>query len=194
MIEIDLAQIAETILACPNDPDDVKKLTEVANTKIDDVFLGSCMTNIGHFRAAGEIWKGQKFNPAVRDLDLPAHPHGPAAAQGRGLLLDLHGHRGAHRDRRLLALHGQPGARAGRGEHVLHLDAQLRRSHRERRQRVPRLGRARRGDGEPRPAPTPAEYFAAYQEKIAPRAAQVYRYLQFDELAEYKPAKGRTVA
>ena len=42
--------------------------------------------------------------------------------------------------------------------------------------------------------PTPAEYFAAYQEKIAPRAAQVYRYLQFDELAEYKPAKGRTVA
>ncbi|HZY03736.1 MAG TPA: bifunctional aconitate hydratase 2/2-methylisocitrate dehydratase, partial [Anaeromyxobacteraceae bacterium] len=71
LIEIDLAEIREPILACPNDPDDVKLLSEVAGTKIDDVFLGSCMTNIGHFRAAGEIWKGAKFNPAVRTWICP---------------------------------------------------------------------------------------------------------------------------
>ncbi|HRH15631.1 MAG TPA: bifunctional aconitate hydratase 2/2-methylisocitrate dehydratase, partial [Azonexus sp.] len=52
VIEIDLAEITEPILACPNDPDDVKILSEVAGAKIDEVFIGSCMTNIGHFRAA----------------------------------------------------------------------------------------------------------------------------------------------
>ena len=55
VIEIDLDQITEPLLCCPNDPDDVKPLSEVAGTAIDEVFLGSCMTNIGHFRAAGRI-------------------------------------------------------------------------------------------------------------------------------------------
>jgi aconitate hydratase 2/2-methylisocitrate dehydratase len=54
-IEIDLDQIKDPLLACPNDPDDIKKLSEVAGTKIDEVFIGSCMTNIGHFRAAGSL-------------------------------------------------------------------------------------------------------------------------------------------
>jgi aconitate hydratase 2/2-methylisocitrate dehydratase len=55
IIEINLDEIKEPLLACPNDPDDVKPLSEVAGTKIDEVFLGSCMTNIGHFRAAGKL-------------------------------------------------------------------------------------------------------------------------------------------
>jgi len=55
IIEIDLNAIKEPIMACPNDPDDVKTLADVAGTKIDEVFLGSCMTNIGHFRAAGKL-------------------------------------------------------------------------------------------------------------------------------------------
>ena len=55
VIEIDLNEIKEPIVACPNDPDDVKLLSEVAGEKIDEVFLGSCMTNIGHFRAAGKV-------------------------------------------------------------------------------------------------------------------------------------------
>ena len=55
IIEIDISEIKEPILACPNDPDDVKTLAEVAGTKVDEVFLGSCMTNIGHFRAAGKL-------------------------------------------------------------------------------------------------------------------------------------------
>ena len=55
VIEIDLNKIKEPLLACPNDPDDVKTLTEVAGTNIDEVFIGSCMTNIGHFRAAAQL-------------------------------------------------------------------------------------------------------------------------------------------
>jgi aconitate hydratase 2/2-methylisocitrate dehydratase len=55
IIEIDLNQIKEPLLACPNDPDDIKPLSEVAGTKIDEVFIGSCMTNIGHFRAAAKV-------------------------------------------------------------------------------------------------------------------------------------------
>jgi aconitate hydratase 2/2-methylisocitrate dehydratase len=55
IIEIDLNEIKEPLLACPNDPDDVKPLSEVAGDKIDEVFIGSCMTNIGHFRAAAQM-------------------------------------------------------------------------------------------------------------------------------------------
>ena len=57
VIEIDLNEITEPLLACPNDPDDVKTLSDVQGTQIDEVFIGSCMTNIGHFRAAAEVLK-----------------------------------------------------------------------------------------------------------------------------------------
>ena len=60
IIEIDLNEITEPLLACPNDPDDIKPLSAVAETSIDEVFIGSCMTNIGHFRAAGHLLK--KYN------------------------------------------------------------------------------------------------------------------------------------
>lgn len=60
IIEIDMTSITEPLLACPNDPDDIKTLSAVAGTKIDEVFLGSCMTNIGHFRAAGKLLEKQK--------------------------------------------------------------------------------------------------------------------------------------
>jgi len=55
VIDIDLNDIKEPIVACPNDPDDVKLLSDVAGEKIDEVFIGSCMTNIGHYRAAGKV-------------------------------------------------------------------------------------------------------------------------------------------
>ena len=61
ILEIDLNEITEPILCCPNDPDDVKKLSDVQGAKIDEVFIGSCMTNIGHFRAAGEVLDGEGF-------------------------------------------------------------------------------------------------------------------------------------
>ncbi len=63
VIEIDLADIHEPIVACPNDPDDVKTLAEVSGAKIDEVFIGSCMTNIGHFRAASKLLEGKRDIP-----------------------------------------------------------------------------------------------------------------------------------
>ena len=63
IIEINLDDIKEPLLACPNDPDDVKPLSEVAGTHIDEVFIGSCMTNIGHFRAAAQLLSKSKGIP-----------------------------------------------------------------------------------------------------------------------------------
>jgi aconitate hydratase 2/2-methylisocitrate dehydratase len=73
VIEIDLADIKEPIVCCPNDPDDAKLLSEVAGTKIDEAFIGSCMTNIGHFRAAGKLLEGKR--------DIPTSPVGGTADQ-----------------------------------------------------------------------------------------------------------------
>ena len=61
--EIDLNEIKEPLLACPNDPDDIKTLSEIGEDKIDEVFIGSCMTNIGHFRAAGKLLKDTSSLP-----------------------------------------------------------------------------------------------------------------------------------
>ncbi|MGO3131759.1 MAG: bifunctional aconitate hydratase 2/2-methylisocitrate dehydratase [Alcaligenes sp.] len=63
VIDIDLAEIHEPIVACPNDPDDVKTMSEVSGTVIDEVFIGSCMTNIGHFRAASKLLEGKRDIP-----------------------------------------------------------------------------------------------------------------------------------
>ena len=63
VIEIDLAELTEPVLCCPNDPDDAKLLSEVAGAKIDEVFIGSCMTNIGHFRAASKLLEGKRDIP-----------------------------------------------------------------------------------------------------------------------------------
>ncbi|MHC9086232.1 bifunctional aconitate hydratase 2/2-methylisocitrate dehydratase [Luteimonas sp. RIT-PG2_3] len=63
IIDIDLADVHEPILACPNDPDDVKTLSEVSGVAIDEVFIGSCMTNIGHFRAASKLLEGKRDIP-----------------------------------------------------------------------------------------------------------------------------------
>ncbi|MCA3238654.1 MAG: bifunctional aconitate hydratase 2/2-methylisocitrate dehydratase [Curvibacter sp.] len=63
VIEIDLAQIKEPIVCCPNDPDDAKTLSDVSGTKIDEAFIGSCMTNIGHFRAAAKLLGGARDIP-----------------------------------------------------------------------------------------------------------------------------------
>jgi len=63
VLEIDLNQIKEPLVACPNDPDDIKPLSAVQNDKIDEVFIGSCMTNIGHYRAAAKVLEGKGALP-----------------------------------------------------------------------------------------------------------------------------------
>jgi aconitate hydratase 2/2-methylisocitrate dehydratase len=196
VIEIDLAEITEPILACPNDPDDVKVLSEVQNAKIDDVFLGSCMTNIGHFRAAGEIWKGQKFNPAVRTWICP-----PTRMDQQQL-----------KDEAYFSTYSAIGARIEIAGCSLCMGNQARvpdgttvfsTSTRNFDDRMGNGAKVFLGSAELGAVaanlgrlPTPAEYFAAYREKIAPKAEKVYRYLQFDELEAYAPAgkKLRVVA
>ena len=71
IIDIDLNEIKEPLLACPNDPDDIKPLSEVANTPVDEVFLGSCMTNIGHYRAAAKVLESCKSEVPVRLWVVP---------------------------------------------------------------------------------------------------------------------------
>ena len=63
VLEIDMDQLKEPVLCCPNDPDDAQLLSQVAGTKIDEVFIGSCMTNIGHFRAASKLLEGRRDIP-----------------------------------------------------------------------------------------------------------------------------------
>ena len=75
-IDIDLADIKEPILCAPNDPDDAKTLSDVAGDKIDEVFLGSCMTNIGHFRAAGKLLEQNSEPLKTRFWMSPTHQNG----------------------------------------------------------------------------------------------------------------------
>jgi aconitate hydratase 2/2-methylisocitrate dehydratase len=196
VIEIDLAEITEPILACPNDPDDVKVLTEVQGTKIDDVFLGSCMTNIGHFRAAGELWRGGKFNSAVRSWICP-----PTRMDQAQL-----------KDEAYFSTYSAVGARVEIAGCSLCMGNQARvpdgvtvysTSTRNFDDRIGNGAKVFLGSAELGALaatlgrlPSKDEYFKAYAEKIAPKADKVYRYLQFDELAAYAPAgkKVRTVA
>jgi aconitate hydratase 2/2-methylisocitrate dehydratase len=182
VLEVDLDAIVEPILACPNDPDDVRPLSEVQGTKVDDVFLGSCMTNIGHFRAAGELWKGQKNTGAVRTWLCP-----PTRMDQEELKQEAY-----------FSIFSQMGARIETAGCSLCMGNQARvpdgvtvysTSTRNFDDRMGKGAKVFLGSAELGAVtaslgrlPTPAEYQAAYAEKIAPRAAAVYRYLQFDEL------------
>jgi aconitate hydratase 2/2-methylisocitrate dehydratase len=186
VVELDLAAIAEPIVACPNDPDDVKLLSEVAGTKVDDVFLGSCMTNIGHFRAAGEIWRGQKYGGQVRTWLCP-----PTRMDQQEL-----------RDEAYFSVFSAVGARIETAGCSLCMGNQARvpggatvysTSTRNFDDRMGDGARVFLGSAELGAVaaslgrlPTPAEYLQAYRARIEPRLDQVYRYLQFDELPEYQ--------
>jgi aconitate hydratase 2/2-methylisocitrate dehydratase len=186
VIEINLAEITEPILACPNDPDDVKLLSEVAGTPIQDVFLGSCMTNIGHFRAAAEIWRGQKFNPNVRTWICP-----PTRMDQDKL-----------KDEAVFSVYSAMGARLEIAGCSLCMGNQARvpdgvnmfsTSTRNFDDRIGNGAKVYLGSAELGAVttnlgklPTPAEYFTVYKEKVAPKKDQIYQYLQFDEMTGYK--------
>jgi len=186
VIEIDLAEITEPILACPNDPDDVKLLTEVAGTPIQDVFLGSCMTNIGHFRAAAEIWRGQKFNPAVRTWICP-----PTRMDQDKL-----------KEEALFSIYSAVGARIEIAGCSLCMGNQARvpdgvnmfsTSTRNFDDRIGNGAKVYLGSAElgavistMSKIPTPEEYMAVVKEKILPKADSIYQYLQFDEMEGFR--------
>ncbi|HXC92933.1 MAG TPA: bifunctional aconitate hydratase 2/2-methylisocitrate dehydratase [Geobacteraceae bacterium] len=186
VIEIDLAEITEPILACPNDPDDVKLLSEVAGTPIQDVFLGSCMTNIGHFRAAAEIWRGLKFNPNVRTWICP-----PTRMDQQKL-----------KDEAYFAVYSAFGARIEIAGCSLCMGNQARvpdgvnmfsTSTRNFDDRIGDGAKVFLGSAELGAVastmgklPTVEEFMTVYKSKVEPNKEKIYQYLQFDEMPEYK--------
>ena len=184
VIEIDLDQITEPLLACPNDPDDIKKLSEVQGTKIDEVFIGSCMTNIGHFRAAGSLL--QKFSKPVPTRLWVAPPTRMDQSQlmDEGVYAQFAG-AGARTEMPGCSLcmgnqaQTMPGAtviststrnfpnRLGRDTNVFLGSAEVAAV-------ASMLGRL----------PTPAEYLT-YANDLQAKSDQVYRYLNFDKIPAF---------
>lgn len=182
VLEIDLATITEPILACPNDPDDVKVLSEVSGTKVDDVFIGSCMTSIGQFRAAAEIWRGGTFNSQVRTWICP-----PTRMDNRQLreegLFAIFGAVGGHIEIPGCSLCMGNQARVPDGVTVFSTST---------RNFDNRMGNGARvflGSAELGAVvallgsiPSPEVYMSLYREKIEPKKAAIYRALHFHEM------------
>jgi len=186
VLEVDLSEIHEPILACPNDPDDVKLLSEVAGTKIDDVFIGSCMTNIGHFRAASKIWDAHKRNPDVRTYVVP-----PTRMDEKKL-----------KEEAKFSVYSKMGARIEIPGCSMCMGNQLRvpdnatvfsTSTRNFNNRMGKDAQVYLGSAElaamvsiENEIPSVEKYFETYNKYILPEESDIYKYLQFDELEEYK--------
>ena len=184
VIEIDMDQIKEPIVACPNDPDDVKLLSEVAGDKIDEVFVGSCMTNIGHFRAASKLLEGKS--------DIPVRLWIAPPTKMDQHVLTEEGHYGVLG--RTGARMEMPGCSLCMGN-----QAQIRKGSTamstSTRNFPNRLGidtRVYLGSAELASVcallgkiPTPAEYME-HQGVISKDADKIYRYMNFDQIKEFK--------
>ena len=185
VLEIDLSGIREPVLACPNDPDDVKLLSAVAGDKIDEIFIGSCMTNIGHFRAVGKIFEGAGYL-ATRVWITP-----PTKMDRAQLLREGY-----------FNIYAGVGARAeipgcslcmGNQARVRPQSTVISTSTRNFDNRMGDGARVYLGSAEIAAVaalsgkmPKPDEYFKIYEEKILPKKAEIYRYLQFDEMKNLK--------
>jgi len=184
VIEIDLADVKEPLVACPNDPDDVKTLSEVAGDKIDEVFIGSCMTNIGHFRAAGKVLDGKS--------DIPTRLWIAPPTKMDAMILNEEGY---------YAVLGKSGARMEMPGCSLCMgnQAQIRKGSTamstSTRNFPNRLGidtRVYLGSAELAAVcalmgriPTVAEYLEQVK-AVNAKAADVYRYMNFDQIAEFR--------
>ncbi len=184
VIEIDLADVKEPLVACPNDPDDVKTLSEVAGEKIDEVFIGSCMTNIGHFRAAGKVLEGKS--------DIPTRLWIAPPTKMDAMILNEEGY---------YAILGKSGARMEMPGCSLCMgnQAQIRKGSTamstSTRNFPNRLGidtNVYLGSAELAAVcalmgkiPTTAEYLEQVK-AVNAKAADVYRYMNFDQIAEFR--------
>jgi aconitate hydratase 2/2-methylisocitrate dehydratase len=185
VIEIDLATITEPLLACPNDPDDVKPLSEVQNTDIDEVFIGSCMTNIGHYRAAGQLMKeaGEYIDTVLWIAPPTRMDEHQLKEEG---WYNIFGAAGARLEIPGCSLCMGNQARVKPGATVvststrnfpnrLGKDANVYLSSAELAAVAALLGRL----------PTPAEY-QKYVSGLDAMSAELYRYLNFNEIAEFQ--------
>ena len=186
VIEIDLNQICEPIVCCPNDPDDAKLLSEVSGDTVDDVFIGSCMTNIGHFRAAGKLLdEADKIN--TRFWICPPTRMDAHTLMEEGYY-NIYGKAGARTEMPGCSLCMGNQARVLAGATVLSTST--------------RNFPNRLGDGANvyltsaelasvggilGRLPTRDEYFS-YAKKIDSMASEIYRYMNFDQIASFQDA------
>ncbi|WP_296592379.1 bifunctional aconitate hydratase 2/2-methylisocitrate dehydratase [Methylophaga sp.] len=187
IIEIDLNEIKEPLMACPNDPDDIKPLSEVAGAHIDEVFIGSCMTNIGHYRAAGKVLE-KMGNLPVKLWVAPPTKMDQHQLTEEGIY-SIFGRVGARTETPGCSLCMGNQARVADNATVVSTStrnfpnrlgngADVYLSSAELAAVVASMGRI----------PTVAEYL----EKVAgiqPMAHEIYRYLNFNELEHYQRAK-----
>ena len=192
IIEIDLADIKEPIVCCPNDPDDAKLLSEVAGVKIDEVFIGSCMTNIGHFRAAGKLIDGFGGTLPTRMWVTPPTKMDSAQLKDEGYF-SIYGKAGARVEPPGCSLCMGNQARVADKSTVLSTST---------RNFPNRLGNGANvyltsaelaGVGAILgKLPTPAEYMV-YASKIDATAADTYRYLNFDKMESYTEKANKVI-
>ncbi|TVR65405.1 MAG: bifunctional aconitate hydratase 2/2-methylisocitrate dehydratase [Candidatus Competibacteraceae bacterium] len=184
VIEIDISTIKEPLLACPNDPDDVKPLSAVAGDKIDEVFIGSCMTNIGHYRAAGKVLTGQSNIPTRLWISPPTKMDAHQLSE-EGYYA-IYGTAGARMEMPGCSLCMGNQARVADGATVVSTStrnfpnrlgkgANVYLSSAELAAVCALLGKI----------PTFDEYMS-YMGEISTKGAEIYRYLNFDQVPEYQ--------
>ncbi|QFS86720.1 MULTISPECIES: bifunctional aconitate hydratase 2/2-methylisocitrate dehydratase [unclassified Marinobacter] len=194
VVEIDLADIKEPIVCCPNDPDDAKFLSEVAGDKVDEVFIGSCMTNIGHFRAAGKLLEQHKGPLSTRLWMSPPTKMDQAQLMEEGYF-NTYGTAGVRTEMPGCSLCMGNQARVAPKSTVLSTST--------------RNFPNRLGDGANvyltsaelaavgavlGKLPTPAEYME-YAKDLNSMSKEIYKYLNFDQMDEYtKKASEASVA
>ncbi|WP_027853674.1 bifunctional aconitate hydratase 2/2-methylisocitrate dehydratase [Marinobacterium litorale] len=184
VIEIDLSEIKEPILCAPNDPDDARLLSDVAGEKIDEVFIGSCMTNIGHFRAAGKLLESSGKSIPTRMWIAPPTKMDQAQLSDEGYY-SIFGKAGARMEMPGCSLCMGNQARVAAKSTVVSTST--------------RNFPNRLGDGAnvylasaelaavaalEGKLPTPAEYME-YANKIDSMSGEIYRYLNFDQMDNY---------
>jgi len=193
ILEIDVSKITEPILCAPNDPDDARLLSSVAGQKIDEVFIGSCMTNIGHFRAAGKLLEAAGGTIPTRMWIAPPTKMDAAQLTEEGYY-NIFGTAGARIEMPGCSLCMGNQARVANESTVVSTST---------RNFPNRLGTG--ADvflasaelaavaGVTGTLPTPSEYFE-YTNKLDTMAGEVYRYLNFDQLADYTAAADKVIA
>lgn len=185
VIEIDLDEIREPLVACPNDPDDIKPLSAVAGDKIDEVFIGSCMTNIGHYRAAARILDDAGILPTrlwiappTRMDEAELREEGAYAVFGRaGARTEVPGCSLCMGNQARVADRATVFSTSTRNfDNRMGKDARVYLGSAELAAVCARLGRI----------PTPQEYLAMVGDKLAGNAGDIYRYLNFDQMPAYR--------
>jgi len=192
VLEIDVSNITEPILCAPNDPDDARILSSVAGQKIDEVFIGSCMTNIGHFRAAGKLLDAATGPLPTRLWIAPPTKMDAAKLTEEGYY-NIFGKAGARIE--------MPGCSLCMGNQARVADASTVVST-STRNFPNRLGAGANVflasaelaavAGINGKLPTPSEYFE-YTNKLDTMAGEVYRYLNFDQLSDYTSAAEKVI-